>query len=264
MSSPSSFNANFRPLRRERPAFPGHERVSDATPPPDARLRDAERRRHQDAALESQPPGFLRLGAVRRFADVWLDLAAGHVTAVSEWLVGKEMTMILRDQEGSNPSGMNSAEIEAFGRVLCGEQQKLVASEMGRSRATICTLCSRAQRRLQIEDFIPTAVIVAAQCHGGIAEVTARLSAFEKDGVKFGAVTIPRLTPTVLSSLTAAETEVAQLLVEGYSKRWIAQSRGTALHTVTTQAHSIFAKTGSTGRYALIRKIVGLTWPLSR
>jgi len=59
------------------------------------------------------------------------------------------------------------------------------------------------------------------------------------------------------STLTAAETEIFELLRRGWSNRRIAEHRGTSLPTVAKQARSIYHKLGVDGRIDL-----ALRWPV--
>jgi DNA-binding CsgD family transcriptional regulator len=60
--------------------------------------------------------------------------------------------------------------------------------------------------------------------------------------------------------LTAAESEIAQMLIDGLDRRRIAQERGTSARTVAYQIHSVFLKAAATGRYPLLRKVLERQW----
>lgn len=58
-------------------------------------------------------------------------------------------------------------------------------------------------------------------------------------------------------TLTLAEREVAQLLLEGATNANIAKMRGTSRRTVTNQVASIFRKAGVASRIALAAHVFG-------
>ena len=57
--------------------------------------------------------------------------------------------------------------------------------------------------------------------------------------------------------LSAAEAEVALLLVYGHSLRSAAEVLGVSEHTVRTQTKKIYARTGCSGQVQLVRNILG-------
>jgi DNA-binding CsgD family transcriptional regulator len=58
--------------------------------------------------------------------------------------------------------------------------------------------------------------------------------------------------------LTPAEREIAQWIIEGCSRFYIAHRRRTSVHTVARQFNAINDALRTTGRYALIRSAVEL------
>lgn len=80
---------------------------------------------------------------------------------------------------------------------------------------------------------------------------------FQVDGVEF--VAFSWQTTQELSGLTAAEREVASLLVAGATNAEIARERGAALRTVANQVASILRKAGVSSRYELVARFGGAT-----
>ncbi|MEE4360981.1 MAG: alpha/beta fold hydrolase [Pseudomonadales bacterium] len=70
-----------------------------------------------------------------------------------------------------------------------------------------------------------------------------------------------KLTPLVAEAfgLTAAESEVVRLIVEGASVEDVARRRGRTLATVRAQIRSIYSKTGTRSQSEFVRMAVGLT-----
>lgn len=64
---------------------------------------------------------------------------------------------------------------------------------------------------------------------------------------------LPTMPP--IADLTAAEREVAALVLDGHDNAGIAKARGTSLRTTANQVASIFRKLGVSSRAELAAKI---------
>lgn len=64
-------------------------------------------------------------------------------------------------------------------------------------------------------------------------------------------LSIPSLVESLPEALTAAEREVARMLLEGKSNRDVARVRGTSVRTIANQVGSIFRKLRVSGRVEL-------------
>jgi DNA-binding NarL/FixJ family response regulator len=68
---------------------------------------------------------------------------------------------------------------------------------------------------------------------------------------------LPQAEVSLPGELSAAEKEVAELIVRGLSNSEIAAERGTALRTVANQVQAIFTKLGVGSRGELIALLTG-------
>ncbi len=148
-------------------------------------------------------------------------------------------------------------------RVLCGEQQKVVASELEIACSTASKWYTQALAKLNLESGpIPLPLIIAAQtwAAGTAPLVDARSVNLHHEGSEFLLLSVPRPAVPRDSHLTHAEQEVAKLLIEGNTRWEIASHRSTSMQTVACQLRGIFAKFRLSGRYALVRRAVELGW----
>jgi DNA-binding CsgD family transcriptional regulator len=71
------------------------------------------------------------------------------------------------------------------------------------------------------------------------------------DGRELFVLSTPSLADSLPEELTAAEREVATLLLDGMSNRDVARFRGTSVRTVANQVGAIFRKLRVSGRVEL-------------
>jgi DNA-binding NarL/FixJ family response regulator len=152
------------------------------------------------------------------------------------------------------------AETAIVTRVFCGDQQKVVATDMGLAPSTVSGRVLRALARLNISvRAVPLPLIVAAQAAAGVVRMPlARSALFEHQGLVFLVLSVPKPRVDGVDSLTPAEQEIAALLIEGHSRCEIANRRGASPHTVARQLHSIFSALSVAGRFGLIRRAIEL------
>jgi DNA-binding NarL/FixJ family response regulator len=184
---------------------------------------------------------------------VWEDLARGRLRPWCQTITRDRVHLIARLNR-SRPS-LSPDDAAVLVRVLCGEPQKVVASELGIATSTASGRCLRSLDQLELAHLtVPLALVLAAQSWAGIARVpTARTAVFEQRGQLALIVSVPRPVTTHMATLTRAEQEVAQCLIEGDCRKEIARRRATSVHTVARQFSSLFTTLRIGGRYALIR-----------
>jgi DNA-binding NarL/FixJ family response regulator len=103
---------------------------------------------------------------------------------------------------------------------------------------------------------VPLALILLGQAaSGAIVLVDAQVTMSLKEGRRSAIANIARPHDTSFAKLTDAERSIALGIVEGSSKREIARSRRTSLHTVGRQVSAVFAKLDVKGRFDLIRRM---------
>jgi DNA-binding NarL/FixJ family response regulator len=160
-------------------------------------------------------------------------------------------------------SPLSRIETAVLVRVLWGEQQKLIAAELGIACSTASKWYTQALAKLQLTRgplALPLVIAAQAWASGQNAPVDARSAHFEHEGARYFLVSVPKPAVASPGPLTPAECEVARFLVEGESRWDIAARRATSAQTVACQIRGIFSKWRLTGRYALIRQTVELGW----
>jgi DNA-binding NarL/FixJ family response regulator len=160
-------------------------------------------------------------------------------------------------------SPLSRIETAVLVRVLCGEQQKLVAAELGIACSTASKWYTQALKKLQLTRgpmALPLVMAAQAWASGRNPEVDARSARFEHDGSRYFVLSVPKPVVASQGALTPAECEVARFLLEGESRWEIAARRATSAQTVACQIRGIFAKWRLTGRHALVAQAVKLGW----
>jgi DNA-binding CsgD family transcriptional regulator len=184
---------------------------------------------------------------------VWEDLGRGRLRPWCEATTRDGIYLIAR-LNCTHPS-VAHGDAAVLVRVLCGEPQKVIASELGIATSTTSGRYLRALDQLDLGNrTLPLPLVLAAQSWAGIARVPrARTAIFEECGELALVVSVPRPVTAHMTTLTRAEQEVAKCLIEGDCRKEIARRRETSVHTVARQFSSVFTALRIGGRYALIR-----------
>jgi DNA-binding CsgD family transcriptional regulator len=154
----------------------------------------------------------------------------------------------------ANPRGRQgppAEDLQALERVLGGELNKVVASELGISASTLSLHCSKALRAIATEALVsrvPIVLVTAALCARGWSLPPARIEGSVDDGL---VVSFDLPGKRLMARLTSVEAEVLRMTIEGKSHAEIASGRGTSRRTVANQLGAIFKKLGVSGRSAL-------------
>jgi DNA-binding CsgD family transcriptional regulator len=204
------------------------------------------------AAVEAEE----RATADCRLDDVWQDHVSGRIRAWWE-SVGPDRILLVA-QVAAGESAISADDAAILARILSGEQQKLVASDLGIAASTVSGRYVRALDRLDLSpSTLPLPIVLAAQAWIGVANApSARRGFFESQGTACMVVSVPRPATARMSNLTPAEQDVAKWIIEGCSRFDIARRRKTSVHTVARQFHAIFNTQRGTGRFALVRSAV--------
>ena len=83
-----------------------------------------------------------------------------------------------------------------------------------------------------------------------------RSSPFFVGGEEFAVLSVPMVDNGLLDALSAAEREVARLLLEGNSNAAIARERGTSPRTVANQLAALYRKLGVRSRAELAARVI--------
>jgi DNA-binding NarL/FixJ family response regulator len=198
-------------------------------------------------------------------AAIWQAIMDRRLTVCGDGATSGGRYLLARANDDAPLSSHPLSRIETavLVRVLWGEQQKLVAAELGIACSTASKWYKLALAKLRLtRGPLPLALVIAAQAwaSGQSPPVNARDCRFEHDGERYLLLSVPRPVVTLHTPLTPAECEVARFLVEGESRWDVAARRGTSAQTVACQLRGIFSKCQLAGRYALIRRAVDFGW----
>jgi DNA-binding NarL/FixJ family response regulator len=197
-------------------------------------------------------------------SPLWKDLVVARAQFYCDWH-GATRSYVVALTNGSG-SGircpLTDSQTTVLLRVLCGEQQKFVASEMNIANSTASKRHGQALDILEINGRpAPLPLVIAAQHAAGVIQVTwARRCVFEHEGGSFTVLSVPRPQAPPESTLTASERIIAVRFIEGGSRCEIARGRSTSEQTVSCQLRAIFAKLRLTGRFAAIMRAAELGW----
>jgi DNA-binding NarL/FixJ family response regulator len=209
------------------------------------------------AALEADATG-----TPSNLSSAWEDLVRGELRVWCESIGLERIYLLARVNVGPSVDryALTSPEAAIVLRVLCGDSQKLIATELGVAPSTASNRCTRAIDKLDLgSGALPLPLVVAAQaCAGVVASPHGRSARFEYQGCDCLVMSVPRPVTAGIDALTPAEREVAQLLIEGRSRYEISHHRSSSPNTVASQIHSIFVALGVTGRHAVIRRAIEL------
>ncbi|HEV3192947.1 MAG TPA: hypothetical protein VGY54_20715 [Polyangiaceae bacterium] len=189
-------------------------------------------------------------------ASLWEDLVRGRLRVWCESTTADRIYLVARLKR-RHPS-LSPDDSAVLVRILCGEQLKVVAAELGIATSTAYGRRQRALHQLDLAHrAMPLSLVLAAQrCAGVALGVSARSAVFEHRGVLALMVSVPKPVTARMTALTRAEQEVAQRLIEGDCRDEIALRRTTSAHTVTRQLSSISKTLQISGRCGLIRYAV--------
>jgi DNA-binding CsgD family transcriptional regulator len=200
-----------------------------------------------------------------RLAALWEELLAGRAKVCGDWLGPTRSYLVVRTAAGG-PAGSDKPLLEreahTITRYLSGDQQKLIASDLGVSPAIASKHVTTSLTKMHVEGrVVPILVILAAQAVASGADVPVATEAtFAFDGEDYRALSVTRPNAGATSRLTPAERVVAALFVEGRSRDEIAQRRSTSTYTVSAQLTAIFGKLGAVGRPCMLRRGTELGW----
>jgi DNA-binding NarL/FixJ family response regulator len=246
-----------------QPDFPPESAQPDS--PPESAQPDSSPESAKDPLRAAALAAEREARPISDLGGVWQSVLDRRMTLRAEGCTSSRRYMVTRVIEdaalGSSP--LSRIETAVLVRVMWGEQQKLVAAELGIACSTASKWYTSALAKTGLAGApIPLPLIIAAQAwaSGKEAPVQARSATFEHEGVAYFLLSVPRPVVNPAGALTPAECEVARYLVEGETRWDIAARRETSAQTVACQIRGIFSKWRLTGRYALVRRAVELGW----
>jgi len=196
--------------------------------------------------------GRLSGGDVDAGLSLWEALVAGHWSLVDRFdSAGRRFVVAVRNEPHvRDPRGLTTRELQIAELAGVGRQAKEIAYVLGVSPSAVNNTITRIRHKLGLASRSDLAAFFAPN------GLRARLTRVDVGGEQllvgsYGA------SGALLRKLTAAERDVALLLVQGATNRLIAERRKTSAHTVANQIKAIYAKLGVTDRAALAARLSG-------
>jgi DNA-binding NarL/FixJ family response regulator len=234
-----------------------------------ARIEDGPNARQAETLWGAAARADAHASPSRDLAGVWQELMEGRLTFCGEGGSARRRYVLVRANVDARErrGALSRIETSVLVRVLCGEQQKLVAMELEIACSTASKWYTHALAKLRLgAGPFPLPLVIAAQswASGVPSSAGARSASFEHGGDDFTLLSVPSPRLASETRLTHAEQEVARLLIEGGSRWEIAKHRCTSTQTVACQLRGIFSKLRLTGRHALIAQAVERGWIAER
>lgn len=192
-------------------------------------------------------------------SSLWRGVLSGLlIVAVGPELVS---TVAITLCQSTAPSGApcSDADRVVFDEVIRGKQQKVVALELDRSASTVAGQLRRVVDSMGLScNFtrLPLAIPLLAHAARFPELVETYVECERSSGDPASFFLRLRLCEQRLLRLSKSEAEVAHQLLRGLSHAEIADRRATSRRTVANQIASVYAKTGASGRYDLLRMMV--------
>jgi DNA-binding NarL/FixJ family response regulator len=195
-------------------------------------------------------------------AETWAHLTAGRLEIRFDRREGPHRVLLLRESP-SPIERLSQSESWLLVRILSGETRKALACDLGISQSTLSDRSIAAFDRLGLaRAVVPLAVVIAAQTYRYAFDfLHARCEVARSGGSIVHSISVPLPTLAEVAALTPAQRAVALLVMEGYSRREIAEQRHASTHTVGSQLAKLRSATKTSCRYDFIRKLLAAgTW----
>jgi DNA-binding NarL/FixJ family response regulator len=196
-------------------------------------------------------------------ARCWDELVEGRVEIVGHATSETHASLVVSTQTRRPPVPCNAGDAALLQRVLSGEAQKVLALDLNCAPSTVSqriTLILSAFGLRVASRRVPLALVM-------VAASRAIGSTFSPPGYqeiacpKTGHLELQMLRPETVfcHSLSTAEYEVIQAVVEGRPHKQIGACRDRSPRTVANQLRSIADKLGVCGRFQYINRAIGLS-----
>lgn len=198
-------------------------------------------------------------GSSHPLHEIWTRLVGGACRVLDAFSDSQTCYLVL-EQVGELASRPRPQQLQVLRLVLCGSGQKLIAIEHKRSCSTIASLARRELLSIGVDcrpSCVPMALVLVALASYDVRErQRAHLASFENGEATCLVVSIPRPDGELSALLPPAEEQVVRARLEGYSHRSIARLRHTSARTVANQLASASRRLGTSGRLAMIHRLV--------
>jgi len=193
-------------------------------------------------------------------ADVWRRLEQAAAIVVDHFNWDQRCYLVLRREPArARTTVLGARNLEIFRRILLGEPQKVLALELGLAASSVALVarqCAGAMGMQVSATRLPTVVIMAAHTSMRGSSVTAKSSSLVVHDACYEMLSVERLAPSARFSLSAAERNVVDLLVDRHSNAEIARIRRTSTRTVANQLTNVLHKLRARGRSEVLLRLI--------
>ncbi len=198
----------------------------------------------------------------QRAATLWADVVAGRSQIVHHFSHAGRCVGVFTATAAAQADrhALRPRERLLLARVLAGESQKAIAIDFGLSQASVASILGECAQRLagtRGVASLPLVMILLGQASTSRERVvwTSRnpLEAAQH------LVSLPRPDAGRLDGLTAAESDVLGHVIEGRSRREIADLRHAQLRTVFNQLAAARRKLRAGNRIEIVRKLSAIS-----
>lgn len=203
---------------------------------------------------------------IEEAAALWHAVLSGRWSLLAQVDDGGHRCFLARQNDPAVPTGapLSERERRIASYASLGHSNKLIAFELGMCSSSVATQLTSATRKLGLasrETLLHAFAVLdrgtkrasslpASAPRPDERDPAVRVIRLLSDGHAYAVIRIA-IAPNLPPSLTAAEREVATLVVSGLSNAAIAARRKTSVRTVANQLRSIFAKLGVGSRRQL-------------
>ncbi len=228
-------------VRPADPAAPDVEAVLD----PAGTVLEARGRAKAQGSRERLRDAALRMDRARtrrgrsdplRALDLWQGLLAGRWSLVDHVEAGGRRLLLVRrnDPDVREPAALSLRQRQVLFYASVGWSLKQIEYALGLARGTITHHLRTALRKVGMPSRAELIRVTTEMMMKAMAPASGTPAVEDDD-------------------LTAAEREIVERVVAGWSNERIAESRGVSTSTVANQLTSVYRKVGVQGRHELVR-----------
>lgn len=192
--------------------------------------------------------------------EVWSQVMTAQIRFRSAfWSEDKCIVVFRRSKSNVRHFSLTERERTVFLRILQGERQKVIASDVDVAHSTVANCLKSAMLKLGFRsrlDAAPLAALVLTH-HATRSVTDTQRRLFSVADEEFVVASAPSPSWERFPKATDSEREIAMLIVQGKSNCEIALVRNTSPHTVENQVASLFRKLKASGRFDLLKVLYG-------
>jgi DNA-binding NarL/FixJ family response regulator len=196
-----------------------------------------------------------------QLSQLWVELCSGRVRLCETFATEQRYYAVIERIPASHRTAIRARSLDILTRVLLGENQKVIAVDLGLARSTITANMQVGLRIMGVRGkahrapMLLTMAAFSAHRSGGASGRRSQLTTSEP-GEPLSIVSVWRPDLDFPVPLSNAERIVLQALAAGFSHAEISTLRATSPRTIANQIAAAFRKLGVSGRGELLKLLV--------